>query len=118
MTLEISFKYVSNFSSKILLIQTIDKKPQTLWTKEIKSIKKLDTPVLIYHALKELIDYISTNYSSFDYKKELEKAMLKIHPKYLNKPYRMFIEDLNRNTIFTSIFYNSILAKSSLNPTS
>jgi len=119
MTIEIVFKNVSNFSSKILLIQILESKKQSiLWSKEIQSIKKLDTPVLVYQSLNELLNFILEN-SSFpkdDFPKELQKAIDKIHPKYLNKTYRMFLEDFQRNVLFTSIYYLSILNKSSLKP--
>jgi hypothetical protein len=119
MTIEIVFKNVSNFSSKILLIQTLDSKKQSiLWSKEIQSIKKLDTPVLVYQSLNELLNFIleTASFPKDDFHKELQKAIDKIHPKYLNKTYRMFLEDFQRNVLFTSIYYLSILNKSSLKP--
>jgi len=116
MSYEIHFKDISHFSTKILLINHQEKKQEILMSKIITSKKKLDTPVYIYHSLNNLKETcIEYSYLSIeDFKRKLQKAIDTIHPKYYNKPFRMFLEDSDQDKIFNSIFYNSILRKSSL----
>jgi hypothetical protein len=116
MSYEIRFKDISHFSTKIQFIQFQEKKPEILWSKVIISKKKLDTPVYVYYSLNLLKNFSLENsyMSTEDFKRELQKAIETIYPKYYNKTFRMFLEDLQQNKIFDSIFYNSILRKSSL----
>ena len=116
MSYEIHFKDITHFSTKILFILHQEKKPEIIWSKVITCKKKLDTPVYIYHNLNLLRDFSleNLNMSTADFERELQKAIETIHPKYFNKPFRMFLEDIQQNKIFNSIFYNSILRKSSL----